>query len=457
MSYTLKLLDIAPHNAILQRILDINPSYKSQGIAYDRAYLLQLVVNANGLNPQDLKYVILPNFYDWYILPDEELLRRTGNKPNMTRSELIKRLTNPTKNILVVGAGPVGLLFAIMMHENPLLRDLYTVTLLEKRSQYTRDVILLLNADTYNLLPSAVKNEIWGSQQKKGCYVLPPSKDELARCYLDKLPLASVPTNILESSLLRYAQSIGIPVIRPTTGSLNIIITPNSISVNGQPLQFDIVVGADGYNSQIRSNMLESGVSSKVKPIYGFTITDRITVDDMDGVYKHATPSRIKTVAANLPQNAFRFFRTPYGLIYLGLLLNEREYQEIVSSKQYPPWLIERINNVCRIVKVKKCIFPTPENSSIFKVDPIFSNIFSRTDPFPVYLIGDSLANTNFFTGSGVNIGVAMAKSLTNLLYQYNNGAIPVDIYRKTQQANVKQLINNAAAVVQQQVTLDEI
>lgn len=453
MSYTLKLLDTAPHNAILQRIHDANPNYISKGIIPDRLYLLQIVVINNNLDSEDLKYVKLSNFYYLYGLSDEELLRLPRIKRNAVyRSEIIKEILNSRKKVLVVGAGPVGLLFAIMLHENPILRELYTVTILEKRSQYTRDIILLLNSDTYNLLPATVKNEIWTGYQKKGCFVLPPNKDVLARCYEDKLPLASTPTNILEDSLFKYAQSIGIPIIRPTQGSFNINVTPTSISVNGQILQFDIVVGADGYNSQIRTQMLESGVSYKVKPIYGFTITDRIPIDDMGGIYNHASPSRVRNIIASPPQNDFRFFRTPFGLIYLGLLLNEREYQEINSSTQYPPWLINKINNICQVVKVKRCITPTPENSSVFKVDPIFSNIFSRTHPFPVYLIGDALANTNFFTGSGVNISVAMAKSLVNLLFQYTDGIIPVDVYRKTQQSNVKQLINNAAGFVQQQI-----
>lgn len=354
------------------------------------------------------------------------------------------------KKILIVGGGPVGLITAIGIKENPVLAKKFSVTVLESRPTYDRKNIILLDQTSYNLVNKWVK--IWNQQDPLGCFVLSPSQDTKCTCYLTNDPknsFATVPIYLLEIGLWEHAKKLGIRILKPQTKeeNFNIRIEKNAIFLNDKPLIFDIVVGADGANSKVREIMLGVGTTEKIKPAYGLVITEQMTKEEMGGIqWKPETD-----LATQKIQHEFRAFRTPFGLVYLALLLNTDQHKDITQAlekKQIPSWVYTKISEVCNLIHLSKCVEIKPENISIFPVRPTFSERFSRLSPFPIYLVGDSLVNANFFSGSGLNVGIAGASLFLQLLEKYSDGLIPEEVYRKEQQAGVKQLLTKAAQIV---------
>lgn len=353
--------------------------------------------------------------------------------------------------MVIVGGGPIGLMFGILLKTNPITKDLYDITILEKRREYTREQILLVTADAYNLLPEEIKYNIWIKDNHPGCYVLPPSKDNWVRCYIKKLPLASVTTRLLETELLNYVMGLGIDVVQ----SGNIIINNDDIMVDGVNVNYDIVVGADGTNSLVRSKMLQSDVIREFEPMWGVTV---IFPPDIKRVktYQKATKGRITTSQNTPDQNRYRVFRDRRGSVYIGLIVSREKYDLVVRSiadkTPIPKWLSDEIMQLCKTFKIDKCIVPTIDNTSAFPVIPTYSRVYSKLTPKPVYLIGDALANTNFFTGSGFNAGVIMGKNLADLLAKYPDGRIPVSEYIETQKPQILFINNRIRAFGQKEV-----
>ena len=66
----------------------------------------------------------------------------------------------------------------------------------------------------------------------------------------------------------------------------------------------------------------------------------------------------------------------------------------------------------------------------VFELIPAFTNqIASHKFAYPVYLVGDAIATTHFFTGTGVNFGFQTAHILAQLLQKYGP-RIPINEYK---------------------------
>jgi 2-polyprenyl-6-methoxyphenol hydroxylase-like FAD-dependent oxidoreductase len=65
----------------------------------------------------------------------------------------------------------------------------------------------------------------------------------------------------------------------------------------------------------------------------------------------------------------------------------------------------------------------------------------------PVYLVGDSLENPHFFSGSGINIGVQTASDLADLLARYR-GDIPERVYAEVVERHRSEMISVCRSIV---------
>ena len=425
----------------------------------DKLAISILLFNDNRIVAADAHYLLTqPNFNLMYVMSLGELRYRAQSAglylpPNAGVIDHIKaiidnRNNDARKKIAVIGGGPVGLLFAIMIRTDSFLNDAFDVTVYEKRGEYTRKQVLLINKETYNLLPEEVKENLWSKPGHPGCYVLPPPKDNLSRCYADELPLATAPINLIESELYNYASQIGILIFR----DLEIEILEDGVYVNGYRPNYDVLVGADGAESQVRSIILKSRTLANFRQMYAATVIDNVG-SGIGGIFNKPTKYRIESVQKSVSQNTHRAFRTTFGQLYIGVMLTLEEYEQVRSAKRnktsMPNWFINKVKHVCDMIKTVKCITPNHQNTSVFPVNPSYSEKYSRLNPVPTYLIGDALVSTNFFTGSGVNVGIQTANNLVQLLAEYPDGMIPDNEYWELQTEQVEYTIDKVISVGQ--------
>lgn len=450
-----------------------NELYTTQIIDLGKIANSQNLVLWNGINSLDMIRSILTKIYleeqsssglgtnldkqqkETLGLVDKGVLDGRGNiSDDVWEGQVSENITKIEKRkILIVGAGPVGLFLAVMIIQNTKLNKLYDVCVIERRYKYDREQVILINNESYNLLPYEVRYNIWLKNDHPGCFVLPPSKERGAFCFKDKLELSSAPLFIIEEALYEYIVSSGIKVYRPNEGEeYNIDMKKDSIRVNDVNIDYDILVGADGANSLVRSEMLGGYIKEVFSPLWGLTIIDHIEPEKLRGIYNSPTDIYKSIVERNEIQNNYRIFRTTYGLLYIALILNN---SEAISVKKYiddktlniPDWLRTKVNQLCKQIQTTVCPELKRETLNIFSVNPSYSTKSSEMREKPIYLVGDSLVNTNFFTGSGVNVGFTMAKNLAELLGIYTHGYIPDEIYKNKQKPEVNKIFAQVTGI----------
>lgn len=408
-------------------------------------------------------------------------------------------------NVMIVGGGPVGLMTARLLLEQD-KNNRYRVSVLEKRPEYTRDQVLLIDEMTISLMPDEVVKAIW-DDALEGCWVLPPMANSSGTCYrkqvpiwsdtrprqfaydgLDHIPTATVSIGTFERHMLDWLRRT-YPVqrfvsLRPDSADepFEITLKPDSVKLNGKKLAVDILIGADGAGSQVRSQILRSDTvplfaNDDLFKMTGVTVIAKLppyTVQRLDPPSFELTRAKIRESLAR-PANGYerwRLFRLPDGTNYFAFLITPRErpyFAEFIRHKDMDSpaaeFLIDRMAFICRSSGTVDCDRMTIESIATFDVVPQMSRIFSRLEPsFPVYLVGDALATTNFFSGTGMNDGVYMANFLTNEMNhpeRYDGterdlGRIPVDRYRKLMLHWVYDMMSGASRVTFNRLRLED-
>lgn len=313
--------------------------------------------------------------------------------------------------VVIVGGGPTGLHLACSIKRRI---PNYDVTVLEKRSQYSRKQVLLIQKDVLDVLPQKVKEDM----KNLGCYVYPPGQDTLGRCYNTPVVggLASIQTRSLEDILKRCALEQGVK-IRETNVTLD---TP-------ELAQADVIVGADGASSFIAEHVLEAKSLSHqtLETQYGMTF-----------IYKPSKNIKYEGSRDRLispMQYRRRVFRTPDNEYYIGLTISEQTYNTLNLIKQKRGKLT--VDNLPQNVTdaILTAIYSyhkmTPDVADLNKVEMNLILIpFTYRDPVAdmvrdnsgkeklVVLAGDSAFTAHFFSGQGVNSGLRSAEKLAALL-----------------------------------------
>jgi 2-polyprenyl-6-methoxyphenol hydroxylase-like FAD-dependent oxidoreductase len=322
-------------------------------------------------------------------------------------------------NIVIIGGGAIGMLAAIHLDKN--FPD-SQVTVLELRSSFTRKQIVLVNKDSRGLLPQRVLQNIWGENgRKKGCYILSPDKDRWARCYAGKLPYASVAIKTIETEMLSYIKKYtNVRYLRPKSGKADIKMKKDmpSIIFEGENIYYDILIAADGANSWTANNLNIERVPIINKKYYGLVanITKRkSTSPKSDGYFDKISDKRIQVVENYKPQNNWRFFRRQPNGFYLGLIIDDKEYENLLKNK-LSSQIKKTIQNVCKQVHTKCDI--KIKNINVFPVQPSYLSKIRTKGPndTDIYFIGDALVSPHYFTYSGLNVGFNSVKVLISFL-----------------------------------------
>jgi len=319
------------------------------------------------------------------------------------------------KNIVIFGAGPVGLMTAILIKQS---QPNLNVTIFEKRFENIREQILVIDKNFYDIIPKVVKNRIWG-KNRKGCYVHAPNKDLLSRCYIkkDTLPLASVSINILQDELARFAMNYKIKTIKPNKNQKITYLSVDSKNIEYKfdnqsklLIPYDFLIGADGSNSYIRESVLKANYAISESNYKGYAGAFILHFKEGSGPKTYSGKILPETPKNATIQNRVRWFLTQYNTAYIGLSLTEEEYKSINSNLS---------ENIKKIIDIYIDFFGyNPDDLNMISMN-IFEIYLQKSDKNInlindkiVCIVGDASFNVNFFSGSGLNLGIRSAQSL---------------------------------------------
>jgi flavin-dependent dehydrogenase len=98
--------------------------------------------------------------------------------------------------VIIIGGGPVGQTFAILLNQKVPSLD---ITIIELRKHFSRSQVMLLNKTSIDLLPKMIIKTLIDGQ---GCYVDPPPFDRRGSCYkFPKTSLIGISLSVLETEL----------------------------------------------------------------------------------------------------------------------------------------------------------------------------------------------------------------------------------------------------------------
>lgn len=172
------------------------------------------------------------------------------------------------KKILIVGAGPVGLLASILLkniycecdvelYEGRFYTDKDTG---EKKPKYSRKQILMVNDGNLDMIEhyfsvfglGSFKDKFFG-EGKSGCYTYFPPVDPNAECIIDRSKVSDkdaivgggILTYKLETTLFKFATKSGVNFHYER-------LNPTKIKEKIDSGEYKLVIGAEGFNSQVR-------------------------------------------------------------------------------------------------------------------------------------------------------------------------------------------------------------
>lgn len=328
--------------------------------------------------------------------------RKRKRSPSPNRKNVKKK-----RSILIVGAGPVGLMFAIMM------KPYANVYIVEKRKAYTRKQVLVLTQGTLDLLPRPVYKALFVIDKRPGCFVFPPNSSFDSKCYPPSQNLvATVSLNMLEEYLSKYAQELGIKIYYGARWNIhNGKVNIHTQGTKQKKSHFDIIIGADGSKSKMAKL-----IRSK-KKFVEFDEKQYATVFILSKTRKTSIDPPFFNVPSK--QNDSRFFLNPKNG-YVGFVMGERVFNKIPKGADLdtlPASIKKRLRDVLHLYDINDKLDDIIESISSFEIKVGMASKFSGyADGIKVFLVGDSAISPHFFTSSGFNAGVACAKKLVDII-----------------------------------------
>lgn len=286
-----------------------------------------------------------------------EILNNIGimHKRKTNINDLINLINVKSRpKVVILGGGPVGLFTALKLSES----NLFDITLIEKRSEYTREEIFMIqNSIMYQVL-DYLPNNILQELINVGCFILPPAYDSDGVCfksiveikeYLDgegvgvrpQIGITNYPARLLGIKIKLFESILfdnlkkqhNIRILRPVTKPTEKVTSAN-IDVNGKTWDvyyeniiikasdYDIIIGAEGSNSIVRDKILNDARNPETnEELFGHFLTPNKNKNSLlasgkikdDSVLSH---SYIKASYIIDKFNAKDKYGDPYALYY---------------------------------------------------------------------------------------------------------------------------------------------
>lgn len=361
---------------------------------------------------------------------------------------------NEKVDIVIIGAGPVGMMTAIGLLEMK-MKKINSITILESRNlKFTRDEIvvfgmnffsidknLLKTLPVYDQIMSKLKNELTKILIKKGaCFVKQPFIGFDATCYTKESLLVSSPLKIIQESILEMLKK---RIKREKNKKVKILTFVSGISINDNKITFTknnkinslpyhILIGTDGTDSIVKKKykryFKETTVIPKSKQIFGgvfnFKIDPRkivkknkigsvnfnVLMDIENNEFKNKSINTFKRNENHIfPQNRIRMFQHKNGYIYIGMALTKKEYNNLNSVNLTKSKLFQIMQKYLSLNN----IHITGNNLVSYRKFPIVIKQVIKPFHFTknaVYFVGgDAAINTHFFTSAGLDRGLQLS------------------------------------------------
>lgn len=304
--------------------------------------------------------------YDDHLPPN---LSSPPTPPLKTNTPITTPLINIeyNKNIIVIGAGPVGLWFVISLLESKSITKIKSLTVLESRSESEynkRTQQFFIENEFFNNLPKDIQNEL----DPNACRIFRPNRLIKSYCYKpntvfpdEKTPGTSpdkneyingysIMINKLQDAFKNYIknqlkkQDIKVKFINQ---KIEFFFDANVNQINDKMIEYKI----NSINSNKNFDTLVISSGKIIKNNYGLksekskdkiigSVIDKNKLDDLYGAAINITTNvnlgtdntKDQTVIDYFNnsdyQHRFRFFRQKGTNLYLGINLSKNEYEE---------------------------------------------------------------------------------------------------------------------------------
>lgn len=351
--------------------------------------------------------------------------------------------------LTIIGGGPVGLVTAAIFRK---VYPKLNIQIIEKRGEKTREQIVYFKPYTLKrALPEKIINKLL--KEGKGCYMLPPDRDQIGYCYKESAVEGhyslAIKISLLEKILTEYIKGIGV----------KIIIREESCK---SKIKGDIIIGADGIHSCVRTALLKTEYEKFDEyESYGLAITykDSSAVKYIIGINSEIHD---KINLSKIDQHRKRFFRTD-DEAYLGLQISRLDYESLLDVREYksaPAHIKELIktyvlhmgSDVKQLGSAKISVFPVDIKHAIK-----YASV--TKDGQVVFLVGDAAIGSHFFTAFGINVGFEQARLLLRLIhkYEFKNWDKVIKEYTTQMQIFATDAINEAVNVYLPMEQIDNI
>jgi 2-polyprenyl-6-methoxyphenol hydroxylase-like FAD-dependent oxidoreductase len=376
---------------------------------------------------------------------EAESTKTYKNVNDRTQAPLKPSISPLKRKIIISGAGPVGLWLAHLLIDTA---DI-DITVIESRKETeynTRHQQMIIEDDLFNMLPSEIQNELL--QNPNACKIFkPPAKLIKNYCFSKDFPDApingySIMTSTLQTLLYNYIKkSNKITFLFDTMvkkALKNVLTIETKGAKQKTTMPYDTLIISSGKISDV----LDTSYNIKNKKVdnntyYGAAINIEIKPGILNPIIPNPDTKLIDLFKSSNAQHRFRFFRQQENNLYAAINLSKEEYETYLKRFNGKNSNTEEINAtntfkdllayVASIIamytgksydNILANIIIKPKEFSIFPIE-----ILSTSPPFYkngtseyIYIIGDAVQNTHFFTGYGVNLGFYTANKVAEIL-----------------------------------------
>jgi 2-polyprenyl-6-methoxyphenol hydroxylase-like FAD-dependent oxidoreductase len=409
------------------------------------------------------------------------------------------------KNIIIIGAGPVGLFCAVQLIESKLN---YNINIYESRieSSYNdREQMLFIREIMFEKLPKAIRDKLLEKDAKinsadvgDGCKILMPPIFNENLCFTKDININNAlgGDSSLQENKGKYGYSIMTSRLQTVlkdyidnpsnTDGKNIKINFNSKIVKIENKQiyikkniletniletniedFDILIVSSGNKLDNDLGItMETNDEIKQKEFYGAIIN--IDVEDIQSITDKLNRkliddnSKVPTIQTNLNQfqHKIRFFRQQKNKIYIGINISKTDYDswsgignERINSTTNSD-VFDMIKNIIGIY-INNTVNDNEITIKKFTVIPITVEKISQSyhkydDDKIVFFAGDSAIKGHFFTAFGMNFGIESIVKIISTIATIATMDIKsiLDEYQKLVDDNYKIAVDSTKATV---------